>query len=486
MRKWTSIPYGLFASVAWLALGSLAVSADNDVRPELRLADKKTVTQLELREGRPLTAGEKRQETPLLRTDPLQTSSISRAPVTGLDLRLGLRDTVLETIGTAPLLKAAEAQVRAADAAVLRGNLGYFPKVTANIADYSLFSSHRATSDSSEQRAAISLQWAIFDGFQRENGIESARRSSYAARLNVEAVEGDLTLQSVAAYLNFLGANRSIALLDKNMRALTRLRIAVRERQALGFASTADVERVNADLAELEQELVGMQLERDNAKEAVASMVGRSVTPATELPVLERHLKIGEEALVQHAVARNPRLRAAQFSAEAAEFTTEAVRGRYLPQVNVIGSYQYDLANVRSERERDSWKIGVQLSVPLVDLTTLADVRRSSEEANVARFQADQAFRETGLQVRSLWNAHKAGLTRLKLARRQVKAQDSVMRSAQEQYELGLLSLEQVLTARRDLASAEVILNRVAVEQYLTSCRLLVAAGIFEPSMLNL
>lgn len=403
--------------------------------------------------------------------------------------RLSLRGAVEDTISVSPLLRAAQAQVRAADAAVQKSYAGFFPRLSASVGDDRIFGSKVLQNDrsGSDGRAGLSLQWTLFDGFQSLNASRSASLLRDSARYDADSVRDELQLDIVAAYLSFVEAEKTTELIRTNIASATRLLAAVQARQQDGFSSAMDVERINADVAMLSEELVSAKTAAERARLKVSSLVGRPVRLLPDLPDLRRHLKGGPQQMISSATMKNPRLRAARASAEAADYSVRAARGKYLPQLNLTGAYTYDFGETarKNSREED-WKIGVQLSVPLVDVSTMADVARSEELANVSHFQSIDRQRELRLEIESLWAQLEGEKKRLGFLDQQVKAQDGVLRSSQEQFEQGFLTLDEVLIQRRNVISARLSRNRVEFQQYLTASRLLVTSGLFSPDMLDI
>ncbi len=401
---------------------------------------------------------------------------------------ISLRGAVTDTISVSPLLKAAQAQVRAADAAVQQSRASIFPKLSASLGDDRIWGGRRSSNDNtgSDGRVGLSMQWTLFDGFQSHFASQSAALARDSARYSADAVRNDLQLEMLDAYLRFIEAEKTTDLIKTNIISVKRLLAAIQARKEGGFSSTSDVDRINADIALLSQELVSAQTSAEIARLKVSSLVGRPVKLLSDLPDLRKHLTAGPQQMINHATAKNPRVRAARVSAEAADYSAQAAKGKYLPQLNLTGSYTYDIGgNVNTKNAEDDWKIGLQLSVPLVDVATMADVARSQEMATVAHFQSLDRLREVTLEIETLWRQYDSGTKRLNLVNRQVNAQNDVLLSSQEQFKLGLLTLDEVLTQRRNVISARQAKNRIEFEQYLTACRLLLVAGLFQPDMLG-
>lgn len=406
---------------------------------------------------------------------------------------LGLRGSIDGAITSSPLVQAVDAETRAANAFVLKQQLSNLPTVSASLGQTRLYNdtgelgTARFSPDlRTERYGSVNLQWPVFNGFQNYFRTKSAVSSAFATGLEAQATRDDVALQTVNAYLTFVASDRSVSLINTNVRMLERLARAVRERKTTGFSSQADQLQVEADLAALRQQRLAALADREKAREYVSSLVGRPVTPKASFPQLERHLATGVEALVRQALLDNPRLLATRHNADAARYASRVAVGQYLPQVNVVGSYDRDLSSdAPPNLDPESWSLGVRLTVPLVQLSTLADVRQTKELAAAASFRADDAQRSVELQVRTLWKDYLASVGRLRLARQRASAQRRVANSWEEQFKLGLISLDSLLTRQRMLTEAEIEEQQATMQRYATICQLLVSAGIFAPAMLE-
>lgn len=413
---------------------------------------------------------------------------------------ISLRGSVDYALAGNALIKAADADARAAEAAVMKQWFSFLPVVAGNVGltrlynDTGQFSTNRFSSGlRTEGYAGASLQWPIFNGFQNYFGLRSAQSTSLAAGMEADATRGDIVLGTVNAYLGYVAADRSVGLLAKNIAMLERLSVAVQARLQAGFSSEADLSQVEADLAGLRQQLVSLQGDRAKAQSEVSSLTGHAVRPRGSFPKLARQLARGREALVAEAVNSNPRLQAARYTSEAAGYASRATFGRYLPQISAVGAFQRDIdrnvpTGIDSARpiDRNSWNLGIQLQQPIVDLGTMADVRQSIEAAGAAAFRADDARRQVELQIRTLWTDYVAGEQRWRLAHRRSTAQRKVSEAWEEQFKLGLISLDALLTRQRLLTTAELEEQQADMARYATMSRLLVVAGVFSPSMLDL
>jgi outer membrane protein TolC len=405
---------------------------------------------------------------------------------------VGLRGSIERAMDSSPLILSVDAQARAADALVLKRTMSFLPTVNLEFASTRLFDGDRAFNTmgredgfSSDSTAAIALEWTIFDGFQNYYSLRSAESAALAAKLSAQATRDDVAFDTVQSYLDFLTADSSIALVNKHLKLMKRLASAVREKRKVGFASDADVMMVESDLATLRQQLVTVEADRGKALDRFSSVTGRSGTPRPLDSRVMKRLEGGQEALVQQALHLNPRLRAARYNSDAAQYSTRAARGRYLPRVNLIGSYRTELGDDFLKRDGGSWAAGIKLTVPLVDPATMGDVRRTSEAAISESYRASEVQRQVALETRMLWKDYVAGGARQDLSNTKIAAQRRVIEALEQQFKLGMVSLTTLLDQQRQLMSAELEGQQIRSQKNAAICQLLIVAGAFEPALFD-
>ena len=92
-----------------------------------------------------------------------------------------------------------------------------------------------------------------------------------------------------------------------------------------------------------------------------------------------------------------PKLLAAAHIADAADYTSKATFGKYLPQVNLNSEYRKDFSYSPGENP-NSWSIGIKLTMPLVDLSTVAEISESKSRAQAAYYSSVDTRRQIELQ----------------------------------------------------------------------------------------
>jgi len=140
---------------------------------------------------------------------------------------------------------------------------------------------------------------------------------------------------------------------------------------------------------------------------------------------------------------------------------------------------------VTAGTDRDEWSFEVRSTIPLVDLASVSEVSRTRYQASSAANRAREVRRTVELEVRQLWQELGTARRQLELTSDRVARRRQVAASMEEQYKLGLVSLDTMLDRQRLLTSSEVELEQREVHRLITIYRLLVATGRFSPTVLG-
>ena len=397
---------------------------------------------------------------------------------------LGLRGAVIEAELASAQLRASIADNDAANARVWREIAQFAPTITGSISANRYSNNYSASADNSKSYGDIKVSLPIFTSGRRYFGVKSARSSASATMYEGLAAGDDLKQRTINAYLKYYYARSSRALFLRNLKDLKRLKHTTIKRRDAGFASTADIFQIKADIASLQLEVINAGKIMAQSKTELESLAGRSVVVPTRLPNI-RHLVDNDRlAMVRYALNNNPKLLAASFNADAADYTSKATFGKYLPQINLSGEYRKDFSYSPGENP-NSWSIGVKLTMPLVDFSTVAEISESKSRAQAAYYRSLDTRRQIELQTNTLWQEHVSNNKRAKLANNKVRALQRVVRSRLAQFNQGLIPIDPVLEQKRLLALAEMAAIQIKTEQFFATSQLLITAGIFNASMLN-
>lgn len=397
---------------------------------------------------------------------------------------MGLRGVVTQAEYSSAQLRATIADTDAANARVWKAIAQYAPTITGSISADQPIGSHSASTDDVTSYANINLSVPIFTSGRRYFGVKSARSAATAKLFEGLAASDDLKQTTIKAYLNYYYARSSQALFSANLKDLNRMKIAVEKRRVLGFASMADMYQIKADVASLELEVVNAGKIMGQAKAELESLVGRSFKVPSRLPKIRHLVEGGRVAMLRSALHNNPNLLAATHSAKAADYTSKETYGKYLPQVNLVSDYNRNISGQTSSGSSEL-NVGVKLTMPLVNLSTVSEIKENRSRAQAAHYRSLDTKRLIELRTNTLWQEYISNNARVKLAAKKVEAIRWGVRSRLAKFHKGLISIDPVLEQKRVLALAEMAMIQIKTDQFFATSQLLITAGILKNSMLD-
>ncbi len=400
-----------------------------------------------------------------------------------------LADVLVAAYRHSALLEQNRAVVRAADENVAQAMSALRPVV-----QWAASHSFRQVEGAETVATTLQLvaQMTLFDFGRSQLAIDIAKENVLATRESLVAIEQDILLDAVDAYLRVRNAQQQISLQQNSVNLLGQELQAARDRFEVGEITTTDVSLAEAQLAATRANLAAAEGSLEIAIEAFVASVGRrpiDLDPPPALPKRPESLKAAQ------AVARrtNPGVLQAQRATAAAELQVAAAAAERrptltgnaglsatrAPQTSLFGSGDQEITSTLSA--------GVEMSQTLYSGGRLPSLHRQAmAQRDSARAQLLDAARQVDLSVGTAW-------ANIDVARAQISATDEQISAAQQAYEgvreeatLGARTTLDVLDAEQDLLQARA--DRITAETnlQLAHYQLLAGMGLLTVEDLNL
>lgn len=387
-----------------------------------------------------------------------------------------LMDAVAIAIGESDLVRSSAAERAAAETRVGRAWAAFAPTISGTAWIGSDPVAAPSIHDPGKS-AGLSVALPLLDGGTRLFTERSAESAARAAAADVRRVTEGVALETINAAVELNFAVRQSKVLEDNLRDLVRLQKAVRGRVAAGHASQGDVADLEAELNDVARGLVGAQASAQKSQTVLAAQLRQAAPGRVVLPNLEAVPRHGLDRLAALTRARNSGVQAGWHRYEAAAEARKAAAGRYLPRLDLRADYRA-VQNYRSVSSPAGLTVGLQLNVPLVELTTLADIREAGELADAAMHRAMAEDRRAVTQLRIDWVEFQSAGERGTFARRKAAALRAAYAAKVDQYEIGLLPIDDVLLTRRRLVLATLEELEAGNARFTAIARLALTAGL--------
>lgn len=451
-RPFPVLSLALLLPVAAMLQAGIASAAEAELRgsfenPRIMHFDRPVLAQARIRSGLGSLASQ---------GDPAFQMTLRRA----LDHDIGLRKSIAES--------------HASRQGVWSAMAAYVPTVNAT-ATHSHFRDS-GTVRKRSQTLSLDASVTLLDMGTRFHGVKRAKAEALAADYRVLAEEQSVLSEAAAAFFNLNLARKRSHTLKAVRDNIAHLLNLTKRAQGKGFADVGDIALARAELS-----FIVSDLESARADEEKALNLYRSITGSADMPEGIDHfaamVAIGDadmESLLQTALRRNPRIRAAFASAEAASHGARETLGKYLPKLTLYSTYERE----RLSRQDNSWAVGVRLNVPLLDARSVPEVRKARYQSAAAIYAAQDTRQEVERRLREIWADRQGFSGQVQALDTAVSELDRATEVKRKQYRSGYASLRDVLQVERDLLDARLKRDRAVSQRDTAAFRLFVELGL--------
>jgi outer membrane protein len=320
-------------------------------------------------------------------------------------------------------------------------------------APYSVFAS-RAFGDQGafkpnfHYEATLAFASRLYDFGRTSSAVGAARADREAAVAGVRSERFAITLEVRAAYLNWLSAHGTRAILAQTANDATALRTRVEANIAEGSKAGADLAAARFEEARAALDLERSESDLDSARLDIEQATGVPLAKSAE----------PDESLLDRPpppapISNHPDVAFLERRRDAAAATATAHGHPYAP-VLALGLD----AGIKGQgfTPFPLYDAGLTLSVPLLDGgLESANAAQAVSQANDFAAQAREAKRKVSLQEQRARSALERTSRRLELAQTLVAAADEQVKHAEDQHELGGATFDVVVQARMQAEHAQ-------------------------------
>lgn len=311
-----------------------------------------------------------------------------------------------------------------------------------------------STSHFNGQRIILSARQALLDRaamFRRDGAQASIRQSEQEA----EQARSEIFAQLADQYLLVLQAFDELAQLQAEKEAadrqVQRLR-AMRERE---MAKVTDLAEAIAWAQQLATREIDARNKADAARVRLRELVGRD---PGELKTLSRTsfppVPESEQYWVEKVAAANALIGARLAAVEAGRLGTRAAEAEHWPTVNLLLQRNQSNQDIDNAPRRDFTVdlVALELRIPIYEGGRVSAATASAAaQTAIASEQLEATRREIERETRLLYASAVANRARIDSTDAEVDALAYTVRAQERGYELGVVTVIQVLDARRRL-----------------------------------
>jgi outer membrane protein len=395
-----------------------------------------------------------------------------------------LREALVSTYQSNPTLMAQREALRATDANVAIARARGRPQLSATTGinrDLTRSGILAIGSRGTDLTVGADLSYPLFTGGSVRNSVRAAQTRVLAGRAVLEAVEGDVFTDAVAAYMSVIRDRAIVELNLNNVRVLGTNLEATRDRFEIGDVTRTDVAQSEARLELARSNLATAEARLAASEEEYRRVIGQPPGPLAPPPPLPPLPATAEEA-VQIALATNPDVVAVIRQAQAAGYDVGVARASRLPTLSAGARATY--LNALEGAQSGFPSAGSETTA---GLTARIPIYQGGEPA--ARIRQAQALegqlleqvigteRAVVASTRSAFASYQAALRAIQSSEQAVAANELALEGTRAELTVGTRNVLDLLNAEQELLNAQVTLVTARRDAYVAGFQLLNAMG---------
>lgn len=396
----------------------------------------------------------------------------------GAAVAQSLTEVLATTYATNPRLLAGRAELGATNELVPQALSGWRPIIAGTAGLGETWRDSDVGSDTSTPRSVgVSVSQPVYRGGRTVAETRQAESLVLAQRARLVAIEQDVLLDAVAAYVDVLRDMAVLELTINNEQVLSRQLEASRDRFEVGEITRTDVAQSEARLARATSFRIAAEGDLTESRARFVESVGEA--PATlETPPIVTTLPASLEEAIETAVATNPDVIAVDYVERAARDGIDVVFGELLPSISLESRVEYEKDVATFIDNQTTASVEARLTVPFYQAGEVSSrVREAKKRASQRRLEMAEQRRNAAEFATTAWEA-------LSTARAQITAFEANVRSAgialegvREEAQVGSRTVLDVLDAEQELLDARVNLVRAKRDEIVAGFQLLSAVG---------
>ena len=388
-----------------------------------------------------------------------------------------LGDTLVAAYRHSALLDQNRAVLRAADEDVATAMAALRPVIDWALRhNFTDFNGAEATTTTLGLTASMTL----YDFGRSQAAIDMAKETVMSTRYALLAVEQDILLRAVQAFMDVRESSEQVELQQNSVRLLEQELQAAEDRFEVGEITVTDVAQANAQLAASRAALSAAQGDLEIARESYAAATGARPKGLSAAPPLPKR-PASQEAARKAAQKNHPSILQASREVAASELAVLAAAAERNPTFSGTASAQID------KEDDKQLAVGVELSQRIYSGGRLsAQHRKAMANRDAARSALLNTSRAVNEAVGNAW-------ANIDVARAQIGSMDEQIAAAQQAYDgvreeatLGARTTLDVLDAEQSLLEARADKITAEANLQLAHYQLLAAMGVLTVKDLQL
>lgn len=399
-------------------------------------------------------------------------------------------DTLVATYTSNPRILAERKRQESTDEQVAQAVSGFRPQagITYDKGRQRTAFGSSAWSYGDTEGKTLRIEQPLFRGGGTLSSYSAARQRVQAGRYQLAAVEQEVMLQAVAAYMDVLTDTSLLELARNNRDVLMKQLEAANERFAVGEVTKTDVAQSEARVSQAKTQVIAAEGRLVSSVAEFERIVGYKpeavLTAPKTLPELPATM---QEALEQGRLA-NPQLLGAIHATKAAGDDVWTSKSALLPRASLVGSMsRQDGAGVLGTSTFDQDSVKLEVTIPLYQSgSEYSRVRQSKSTERQRQDEQQNTKQSVEESIVKSWERLQTATDTIRTRQDQIKAAQVALDGVKQEQEYGARTVLDVLDAEQELFVAKTNLVQAERDRIVAGYNVLLTLGRLNPSTLEL
>lgn len=384
-------------------------------------------------------------------------------------------------------LRAAEARFRQSRALADQARAALFPALSANASATRSKSPSLSNQPSfavgavNNYNVALNTSWELDVWGRVRRSVEAGEAGWQASAADLEAARLSAYAALAQNYFALRVADATRQVLEDTVAAYARTLELTRNRYAAGVVARVDVVQAEVQWKSAQAQLIDVGVERAQLEHAIALLVGEAPAAfSIERAPFAASMPAIPVGLPSELLERRPDIAAAERNAAAANARIGVAQAAFFPTITLSGAAGFrstDSASLFTTPSR-FWSLGGALAQAVFD----GGLREAQKQQAIAVHDEDAAtYRQT---VLTAFQEVEDNLAALRILEEEARLQDEVVQAARHalelttnQYQAGIVSYLNVISAQTTLLSNERTASSLLGRRLTASVALVKASG---------
>lgn len=317
----------------------------------------------------------------------------------------------------------------------------------------------------------ISGSVPLFDGLKGINTVRAMKVARQKGVVDTQIAQDEVAMLTLSAYMDVVYYTEAVKIAREQLEASRRTLELVRRQFDLGTKSAADVAEIESQEANYDYLLTteenNLALAYIKLREVMNYPQGEKLEIVTDIDLEALPTATSEQALLDYALANNPKIIASRHFTEQQRLNLARAKGAYSPSLYLYGgyntSYYIDFENkvayasfANQFRNNRGGYIQVGLSIPIFNgLTARSSKRRAANAYRSAQLEQVAVERAVESEVAQTWQEMQGFGKQYIQGQKKVSAAQIAYDGAERKFENGLISALDLQTAANTLLQAK-------------------------------